>query len=218
MNENTISSDQRKSMLHSQLIARGIKDEKVLSAFLSIPREEFVLTSSRADAYKDYPIDIGYGQTISQPYMTALMTEILCLSGSETVLEIGTGSGYQAAILSMLCKKVFTLERIPQLAESAKRIFDKLELENITVVVKDGSCGLEEYSPYDSIIVTCAAPRVPEALKQQLAKTGKLLLPVGGRYAQELVLVENISGDFKETRFGNCVFVPLLGKYGWDNS
>jgi protein-L-isoaspartate(D-aspartate) O-methyltransferase len=217
MNENPSLPKGKRMMLDNHLIARGVKDKRVLSAFSVIPREEFIPAEYKDSAYEDHPIGIGCGQTISQPYIAALMTELLFLQGNERVLEIGTGCGYQSAILSVLCKEVFTIERIPELAEDARKIFDKLGFSNISVIIKDGSLGLEEFAPYQGIIVTCAAPDIPESLKQQLADNGRLIAPVGSRYSQELVLIEKSSGYFKEKSFGKCVFVPLIGKYGWDN-
>jgi protein-L-isoaspartate(D-aspartate) O-methyltransferase len=216
MNENAILFSRRKAMVDTQLAARGIKDKRVLSAFLKVPRDEFVSFQNQEDAYQDHPIDIGYKQTISQPYMAAFMTELLSLKGDEKILEIGTGSGYQAAILSLLCEHVFTIERIPQLAFSARKIFNKLCYDNIDVIVEDGSCGLERFSPYDRIIVTCAAPKVPDVLTAQLNDGGRLVMPIGERCSQELVVIEKLSGQLKQSILGNCVFVPLLGKYGWD--
>jgi protein-L-isoaspartate(D-aspartate) O-methyltransferase len=217
MKDNLSLLKSRKIMIDNHLLARGIKDKRILSAFSVIPREEFIPAEYKDSAYEDYPIGIGCGQTISQPYIAALMTELLFLQGNERVLEIGTGCGYQSAILSVLCEEVFTIERIPELAESARKIFDKLGFNNISVIIKDGSLGLKEFAPYQGIIVTCAAPDVPKALKQQLADNGRLVAPVGSRHSQELVLIEKSSGHFKEKSFGLCAFVPLIGKYGWDN-
>jgi protein-L-isoaspartate(D-aspartate) O-methyltransferase len=217
MKDNLSLPKSRKMMIDDHLIARGIKDKRVLSVFSVIPREEFVSVEDKGIAYEDNPIGIGFGQTISQPYIAALMTELLSLQGNERVLEIGTGCGYQSAILSVLCKEVFTIERIPELAEHAKKIFSKLGFDNISVTIKDGSLGMKEFAPYQRIIVTCAAPEIPETLKQQLDDNGRLVAPIGSRYSQELVLIKKSSGHFEEKSFGLCTFVPLIGKYGWDN-
>jgi protein-L-isoaspartate(D-aspartate) O-methyltransferase len=155
------------------------------------------------------------GQTISQPFMVALMTQCLSLKGSETVLEVGTGSGYQAAILSKLAKKVYTIERFSVLADRAEKIFKELEIKNVKVIVGDGSNGLEEYSPYDGIIVTAGAPEIPKSLIEQLNEKGRIVIPVGNSFSQDLLLGTKEKGKLKISNYGGCVFVPLVGKYGW---
>ncbi len=208
-------AEQRKRMVDAQLIPRGISDPKVLEAFLSVPRHHFVPDSFSEASYADHPLPIGSGQTISQPYIVALMTECLRLKGEEKVLEVGTGSGYQAAILAKLCRKVCTVERDPNLLESAKKILEKEGHENIIYKCGDGTKGWEDEAPFDGIIVTAAAPDVPEPLKQQLAEGGRLIIPVGSMYSQMLISVEKKDNDYICENICGCVFVPLVGEYGW---
>ena len=205
----------RKNMVNHQIIKRGIRDKRVIQAMLEIPREKFVLKQNEKDAYLDCPLPIGMGQTISQPYMVALMTQCLSLDGSEKLLEIGTGSGYQSAVVSKLAKMVYTIERIKELSDRAKAIFNNLGLENITVFIGDGSQGLESYSPYDAIMVTAGAQQIPEKLIYQLKENGKIVIPIGGSSFQELLLGERIKNKLKIKNYGGCVFVPLVGEYGW---
>lgn len=208
-------SKAREEMINYQIKGRGIKDERVIKAMSVIPREKFVLPGDEREAYIDSPLPIGMGQTISQPYMVALMTECLSLEGNEKVLEIGTGSGYQAAILSKLTKEVYTIERFEVLARRAEKILQELGLNNIKVVIGDGSAGLEEYSPYDGIIVTAGAPEIPKILVEELAEGGKIVIPVGNSFFQDLLRGIKIKGKLKVQKYGGCVFVPLVGKYGW---
>ena len=205
----------RANMVEYQLRRRGIKDERVLQAFLKVPRHKFVRPQDIWHAYEDYPLSIGYGQTISQPYMVAIMTELLELKGDERVLEIGTGSGYQAAILAELAKEVFTIERIPELAKKAEKVLQELGYNNVKVVVGDGSKGLPEFAPYDGIIVTAAAPKPPQPLLEQLKDGGRLVIPVGSRKLQDLLCITRIGNEFKTENFGPCLFVPLIGEEGW---
>jgi protein-L-isoaspartate(D-aspartate) O-methyltransferase len=205
----------RANMVEYQLRRRGIKDERVLQAFLKVPRHKFVRPQDIWHAYEDYPLSIGYGQTISQPYMVAIMTELLELKGDEQVLEIGTGSGYQAAILAELAKEVFTIERIPELAKKAEKVLQELGYNNVKVVVGDGSKGLPEFAPYDGIIVTAAAPKPPQPLLEQLKDSGRLVIPVGSRKLQDLLRITRIGNEFKTENFGPCLFVPLIGEEGW---
>lgn len=205
----------RANMVEYQLRRRGIKDERVLQAFLKVPRHRFVRPQDIWHAYEDYPLAIGYGQTISQPYMVAIMTELLELKGNERVLEIGTGSGYQAAILAELAKEIFTVERIPELARKAEAVLQELSYTNVKVVIGDGTKGLPEYAPYDAIIVTAAAPRPPQPLLEQLKDGGRLVVPVGTRKLQDLLRITRIGGEFKTENFGPCLFVPLIGEVGW---
>ena len=205
----------REEMVRYQIKERGIRDNSVLSVMGSIPREKFVLESEKDNAYLDCPLPIGIGQTISQPFMVALMTQCLSLKGSETVLEVGTGSGYQAAILSKLAKMVYSIERFSLLAERAEQIFEELEIKNVKVVVGDGSKGLEEYSPYDSIIFTAGSPEIPKSLIDQLNEKGRIVIPVGNSFSQDLLLGIKEKGKLKISNYGGCVFVPLVGKYGW---
>lgn len=205
----------RANMVEYQLRRRGIKDERVLQAFLKVPRHKFARPQDLWQSYEDYPLPIGFGQTISQPYMVAIMTELLELKGSEKLLEVGTGSGYQAAILAELAKEVFTIERIPELASQAEKVLRELSYKNVTVVVGDGSKGLIEHAPFDVIIVTAAAPKPPEPLLQQLKDGGRLVIPVGSRALQDLVRVIRKGENFQIQNFGPCVFVPLIGEAGW---
>jgi len=206
----------REDMIKYQIKRRGIKDRKVLEIMGSVPREKFVLKENEKDAYLDCPLPIGVGQTISQPYMVALMTQCLSLEGWEYVLEIGTGSGYQAAILSKLAKMVYTIERFKMLGDRAMRIFDELGINNIKVFIGDGSKGLKAYSPYDSILVTAGAPQMPDSLIDQLKENGKIVIPIGNTYYQELLVGRKVKGKLRIQNHGGCVFVPLVGKFGWN--
>jgi len=206
----------REEMVRTQLAPRGIRDKKVLDVFLRVEREKFVPPSSRKDAYKDFPLSIGEGQTISQPYMVALMTECLELSGKEKVLEIGTGSGYQTAILSLLSKEVYSVERIPSLAERAKKTLKELGYNNVKIFIRDGTLGLKEYSPYDRILVTAGAKDVPPPLIEQLGEGGIMVIPVGDIYCQDLMVIRKRKGKVYSKKVEKCVFVPLIGKYGWE--
>ncbi|NOR90067.1 MAG: protein-L-isoaspartate(D-aspartate) O-methyltransferase [Anaerolineales bacterium] len=210
-------SRERKRMVDQQMVGRGIRDERVLEAMLAIPRHEFVPQDQARRAYIDAPLPIGNHQTISQPYIVALMTEFLNLKGHETVLEIGTGSGYQAAILGHLAKKVYSIERIPELAERSRTLLYSLGLENIEVVVGDGSCGLPEHAPYQAIIVTAAAPEVPKPLKDQLSDGGRLIAPVGGRMGQALELWKHEGKKLVCEKLTPVAFVPLIGEHAWSD-
>ena len=205
----------REVMIRHQIKGRGIRDEGVLSAISSIPREKFVSEGEKDNAYLDCPLPIGMGQTISQPFMVALMTKCLSLKGTETVLEVGTGSGYQTAILSKLAKMVYTIERFSLLADRAKKTFKELEIKNVRVIVGDGSKGLEKFSPYDGIIVTAGAPEIPKSLIDQLNEKGRIVIPVGNSFSQDLLRGIKENGKLKIINYGGCVFVPLVGKYGW---
>ena len=205
----------RSEMVNGQLIPRGISDPQVLEAFRKVPRDEFIPESMRASAYDDAALPIGIGQTISQPYMVAIMTELLKLKGNEKVLEVGTGSGYQAAILSQLCKKVFTIERIESLAVQAKETLKKLGYTNVEFIIGDGTLGYPKESPYEGIIVTAGCPEIPSLLIDQLADGGRLVIPVGETYLQTLTVVTKKEGKLKFEESIACVFVPLIGKFGW---
>lgn len=207
---------ERERMVADQIEWRGIKDKLLLDAMRQVPRHLFVPEAYRDVAYSDGPLGIGEGQTISQPYIVALMTSLLRLEGDERVLEIGTGSGYQAAILSLLCAEVFTVERHPSLAARAENLLKELGYDNVHVHVGDGTLGLPEYAPYDGIIVTAAAPEVPRPLLEQLADGGRLVLPVGGRFNQMLELWQKEGEHFRQRAITPVAFVPLLGKHGWD--
>jgi len=201
----------REEMVVKQLVSRGVKDQRVLEAMRTVERHHFVPADLQDEAYSDYPLPIGHGQTISQPYIVALMTELLELKGSERVLEIGTGSGYQAAILSKLAKEVYTLEIIPELAAEAQEKLKNEGCTNVKVIVGDGWQGLPLAGPFDAIIVTAAADRVPESLEKQLAAGGKLVIPVGPRAGvQELILMTNESGQLKKKNITAVRFVPLV--------
>jgi protein-L-isoaspartate(D-aspartate) O-methyltransferase len=206
---------QRAEMLEKQLRRRGITDSSVLSAMDLVWREEFVPNEFRQRAYEDAPLPIGEGQSISQPYIVAAMTAALHLTGDERVLEIGTGCGYQAAILSRLAKIVFTIDSRPKLASSATARLDRLGFENVHVHCGDGTLGLPELSPFDAILVAAAAPSVPEPLRAQLAEGGRLILPVGDAENQELLYVERHGNSFETRTMEACRFVPLIGYHGW---
>lgn len=217
MSEMEAYSHERKRMVDKQMVRRGIRDERVLEAMLTIPRHEFVPPEQVHQAYVDAPLPIGNSQTISQPYIVALMTELLYLKGDETVLEIGTGSGYQAAILAHLAKKVYSIERIPELAERAQSLLHSLQLENIEVVVGDGSCGLPEHAPYQAIIVTASAPEVPKPLEDQLSDGGRLVVPVGSRVGQVLELWRREGQKLVCEKLAPVAFVPLIGEHAWSH-
>jgi protein-L-isoaspartate(D-aspartate) O-methyltransferase len=202
-------------MVQQQLEVRDIRDARVLSAMRKVPRHQFVPQESRQHAYADAPLPIGHAQTISQPYIVALMTQLLELEPSDRVLEIGTGSGYQAAILAELSEIVYTLERLAPLAERAKDVLSRLGFDNVVVLVGDGSLGLPEHAPYDGIIVTAAAPKAPPALKEQLGEGGRLVVPVGGREGQMLERWTRQGGRVDVERMVPVAFVPLLGDQGW---
>jgi len=198
----------RRRMVEEQLIARGIRDERVLDAMSRIPREEFVPKNLINSAYEDCPLPIGEGQTISQPYMVALMVEKLELKGDEKVLEIGAGSGYQAAILASLCRKVYTVERISSLVKFAA---ENLKThDNIIIKEADGYSGLLEFSPYQGIIVACAISAPPHMLIEQLDEGGRLVIPLGGRFSQELTVIKKKKGRLETEKVCGCVFVPLV--------
>lgn len=205
----------RERMVATQIASRGIKNKRILETMAKVPRHRFVLPEYLDSAYEDHPLPIGEGQTISQPYMVALMTECLGLKGDEKVLEVGTGSGYQAAILAELSKEVYTIERFESLAERAKKVLRDLRYENVKMIVGDGSRGLEEEAPFDGIMVTAGAPILPKSLVDQLAEGGRMVIPVGGSFSQALLLVEKEKGKVKTTSVCGCVFVPLIGEYGW---
>ncbi len=206
---------QRKRMVETQLITRGICDSKVLEAFSKVPRHKFIDEKFLVIAYADHPLPISAGQTISQPFMVALMTELLKLKGTERVLEIGAGSGYQAAILSELASQVFTVERIEALTQFAKTNLEKLGYKNVKVKTGDGTLGWPEFAPYDAIIVTAGAPKVPQALVDQLREGGRLVIPVGNNFTQMLTLVEKKKTGVEASQTCGCMFVPLIGKDGW---
>lgn len=206
--------ERRRLMVVEQLQARGISESRVLAAFLKVPRQLFVPEAFQHEAYADHPIPIGAGQTISQPYMVALMTQLLRLQGHERVLDIGTGSGYQVAILAELALEVYSVEWLPELAQEAKAHLGALGYGNVQLTVGNGSPGWPEHAPYDGILVAAAAPRVPPPLLDQLADQGRLVIPLGGRDAQTLTLIEKHGATVQHTPIITCVFVPLHGQYG----
>lgn len=205
----------RNKMVDEQLIPRGIMNEMVLEAFRKVPRHEFVPKDLWSSAYNDYPLPIGEGQTISQPYMVALMTECLELKGRERILEIGTGSGYQTAILAELTKELYSVERFKSLADNAGEALKRLGYKNFKIKVGDGTLGWEEFAPYDGIIVTAGSPGIPESLIAQLNNGGKLVIPVGVGIGQALTIVTKNGGFIKTREVCGCMFVPLVGKEGW---
>lgn len=204
-------------MVEEQLMLRGIKNQRILDTFYKIERHKFIPEDLRNSAYADFPVPIGEGQTISQPYIVALMTEYLGLTGKEKVLEIGTGSGYQTAILSELAGEIYSIERFELLAEKAQAILSGLGYKNIKIKTGDGTLGWEEAAPFDRIIITAASPKIPLPLIEQLADNGKLILPLGESFSQVLTLLEKKEGKLKSTDICGCVFVPLVGKYAWSN-
>ena len=208
----------RKRMVDEQLVPRGIKNKRVLDAFYKVQRHKFIPEDVVMSAYADFPVPIGEGQTISQPYIVALMTECLDLRGEEKVLEIGTGSGYQTAILAELAKEIYSVERFKNLAESAEAVVNELGYKNIKIKVGDGTLGWPEMGPFDRIIITAASPRIPLPLTEQLKESGKLILPLGESFSQVLTAVEKKKGKLESIEICGCIFVPLVGKYGCKNN
>lgn len=206
---------QRESMVEVQLRARGIQDLRVLAAMARVPRHEFVSREYWDQAYEDHPVPIAEGQTVSQPFIVALMLQALSLEGTETVLEVGTGSGYEAALLADLAHRVYTIERHASLARSAETVLLRLGYSNVTVHVGDGSQGLPEHAPFHAIVVSAAAPRVPPPLFEQLGEGGRMAIPVGPSYAQEFQLVRKEHGEMVVTTLEACRFVPLIGCQGY---
>ena len=205
----------RERMVKNQLIPRGIKDEMVLEAMGKIPRHLFIEEALAGEAYNDHPVPIGEKQTISQPYIVALMTETLELKGDENTLEIGTGSGYQTAILAELSSRVYTVERIKSLLVNARKLLAELGYSNILFKAFDGTLGWNEYAPFDAIMVTAGAPSLPGPLMDQLADNGRMIVPVGDRYSQELIKVIRKGSNLKQENLGGCRFVNLIGVHGW---
>jgi protein-L-isoaspartate(D-aspartate) O-methyltransferase len=205
----------RQTMVRDQIMARGIKDNKILNAFIDIPRHKFVEDYLKYKAHDDYPLSIGFGQTISQPYMVAIMTEALKLQPESRVLEIGTGSGYQAAILSRLANFVYSIERLTPLASKARKTLDELGIFNVQVIIGDGTKGYAKEAPFDRIIVTAGAPYTPETLIEQLAPEGMLVIPIGDQYLQDLKRIMKKKTGIKTESLGGCRFVKLIGENGW---
>jgi len=207
----------RSRLVQEQLLPRGITDPEVIRAMQTVPRHMFVDDALHGQAYGDCALPIGEGQTISQPYIVALMTQALALSPRSKVLEIGTGCGYQTAILSLICEKIYTVERIKPLFIKSRRNFDRLHYLNILCKLDDGSMGWPEYAPFDAIIVTAAGPHVPKALTEQLADPGVMVLPVGERHSQELVVVRKKEGIVSQEVIEQVRFVRLIGEQGWQS-
>ncbi len=213
--ETVINYQLAREELVQSLRVKGIRDDRVLEAIGEVKRHQFVPPNLRARAYEDVPLPIGNGQTISQPYMVARMTELLELTGKEKVLEIGTGSGYQAAILAKLATKVFTVERITGLAKTAQDRLEKMDITNILHKVGDGTLGWREFAPYECIMVTAGTPAAPISITDQLAEAGKLVIPIGPRRVQDLKLITKQDGKPVVHSKGGCIFVPLVGSGGW---
>ena len=205
----------REKMVKNQLAPRGIKDPRVLEVMGKVHRDRFVEEALVGEAYNDHPLPIGHRQTISQPYIVALMTEALELKGEENTLEIGTGSGYQTAILAELSEKVYTIERVRPLLVKARNMLAELGYNNIMFKAFDGTLGWKEYEPYDAIMVTAGAPKIPQPLLDQLAEDGRLVIPVGNKFSQELIKVTRKKGNYVQENLGGCRFVDLVGVHGW---
>lgn len=208
----------RRRMVEDHVIARGITDQRVIDAMMKVPRHKFVEEALEIQAYQDGPLPIGEKQTISQPYMVAVMSEALELDGSETVLEVGTGSGYQAAVLALLADRVFSLERIPSLARRARKVLDSCGYGKVNIRLADGTLGWQEMGPFEGIIVTAGAPDIPQEYLDQLAIGGRLVIPVGPRDTQVLMrITRTADNNFQEEKILGCRFVPLIGDRGWEN-
>ena len=207
----------RHEMVEKQITARGVSDPLVIRAMNEVPRHLFVSEALVDSAYGDFPLPIGEGQTISQPFIIAEMTQNLCLTGSERVLEIGTGSGYQAAVLSRIVYKVYTIERNNALYLQSRKLFDYLRYHNIVTRYSDGTQGWKSESPFDAIMVTAGGNQVPDPLVNQLVEGGRLVMPVGGLHSQELLRIEKTSTGIKTTNLGGCRFVKLIGEHGWSS-
>jgi protein-L-isoaspartate(D-aspartate) O-methyltransferase len=216
LNENSIKYDrQREEMVRRQIQARGVTDLKVLEAMRKVPRHLFVSEALRDQAYGDFPLPIGEQQTISQPYIVAEMTQALQPREEDRILEIGTGSGYQAAVLAEIVFRVYTIEKIHSLYLNTRKLFDKLRYHNIVTKYSDGTSGWSDESPFDGIIVTAGAPGIPKPLVNQLAVGGRMVIPVGDRYSQELIKLYKDEHGIHKTNLGGCRFVKLVGEYGW---
>ncbi len=208
-------SSYREKMVKEQLIKRGITETRVIEAFRKVPRHLFIEDGLIYQAYNDYPLPIAEGQTISQPYIVAFMTQHLDTRPEDTILEIGTGSGYQSAILAELCAKVYSVERLGSIAAKTRKLLDALGYHNVMIIIGDGTKGHPEKAPYDGIIVTAAAPFVPEMLMEQLKDGGRLIIPVGEKHVQSLIKITRQGKDFRKESLGGCRFVQLIGEYGW---
>lgn len=206
---------ERDEMVRSQIEYRGLHNPRLLAAMRTLPRHLFVLKDDQIIAYRDEPIPIGFKQTISQPYITALMTSLANLEGDETVMEVGTGSGYQAALLALLAKRVVSIERIPELAERASKVINEIGITNVEIHTGDGSLGYARAAPYQAILVTAAAPSAPQVLLDQLSDGGKLIIPTGERGVQQLQVWQREADRFEYEDILPVAFVPLLGRFGW---
>jgi len=211
-------AEARARMVDEQIARRGVRDPRVLAAMRAVPRHEFVLPATTSQAYADRALAIEHGQTISQPYMVARMTEELSLPEHARVLEVGTGSGYQAAILGVIAAEVISVERHEPLASQARDRLVRLGYLNVRVIVGDGTCGWPDAAPYDGIVVTAGAPAVPEALRQQLSDGGRLVIPVGNEFIQQLTVVTRRADEFVVRLTEGCSFVPLIGEHGWPDN
>lgn len=209
-------TSKRQRMVESQLLPRGITDPRVIAAMRKVPRHLFLDEALWPEAYEDHPAPIGEKQTISQPYIVALMTEALHLKGKERILEIGTGSGYQTAILAEIAEQVYSIERLPNIAKTARKIIDRLHYTNIVITIGDGTLGWKEHCPYDGIIVTAAAPYAPKPLLEQLEIGGRLVIPIGDESTQDLtVYIRESPENYEKESYGGCRFVKLIGEQGW---
>ena len=218
MTKNSIIFERmREKMVSKQIASRGITDLNVLKAMSKVPRHLFVSEALMDQAYGDFPLPIGEQQTISQPYIVAEMTQALQLKKEDRVLEIGTGSGYQAAIMAEIVFRVYTIERIRPLFIKARKLFDELQYHNIVTKYSDGTTGWEDESPFDAIMVTAGAPAIPETLVNQLAIGGRMVIPVGTQYSQDLIRLTRDENDVHKTSLGGCRFVKLVGEHGWEN-
>jgi protein-L-isoaspartate(D-aspartate) O-methyltransferase len=211
-----LRADERLRMVERQIIARGITNPRILAAMRQIPRHVFIPPPFDQSAYDDNPLPIGNGQTISQPYIVALMTDLLDPEPGDRVLELGTGSGYQTTILATMAKHVVTIERIPAVADLARSNLSRMGIKNVELIVGDGTTGYPARAPYNAILITAATPQIPESLVNQLAEGGRLVAPVGSRDLQELVRICRTGNGIIESRHGSVRFVPLIGKQGWE--
>lgn len=209
-------ADLREHMVARQIERRGVKDKRVLDAMRKVPRHEFIEQAFQDKAYNDYPLPTQCDQTISQPYIVALMSELLGLKGTEKVLEIGTGSGYQTAVLAEISSSVYSVERFDTLANSAREKLKELGYTNMQIKTADGTNGWPEEGPYDAILVTASTPSIPEPLIEQLADNGIMVIPVGAKFSQDLIIAKKEAGGITTTRIAGVVFVPLIGEHGWE--
>ena len=207
---------ERERMVCEQVAGRGVTDSRVLAAMRRVPRHRFVQEALRARAYGDHPLPIGEDQTISQPFIVGLMTSLLELTGREKVLEVGTGSGYQTAVLAAVARRVCSIERLPRLAERARSLLESLGHDNVWIRVGNGALGWPDEAPFDRIIVTAGGPAIPPPLVQQLAGGGRMVLPVGDTDNQTLTVIDNVGGEIRQRTHGECKFVKLVGKYAWE--